>query len=191
MSARPHDDSMTRYVALLRGINVGGNNKISMPVLAGVFRDAGFEDVSTYINSGNVVFSGPGARKAGSTRMLETLLERAIAESLGMTIPVLVRSQTELAAVVSAAPTGFGRGAEHRWDAMFVKQPRTTEEAFAALPTLAEGVDRAWPGPGVVYFARLDALRTKSRMNRIVGSPIYADLSVRTWGTVTKLLSLL
>ena len=56
---------------------------------------------------------------------------------------------------------------------------------------LRDGVDRAWPGRGVVYFERLSAQRTKSRMSSIVGTPEYSNMTIRSWNTTTKLLALL
>jgi uncharacterized protein (DUF1697 family) len=56
---------------------------------------------------------------------------------------------------------------------------------------LRDGVDQAWPGRGVVYFQRLSAKRTMSRMSRIVGTPEYANMTIRNWSTTTKLLALL
>ena len=56
---------------------------------------------------------------------------------------------------------------------------------------LKQGVDRAWRGKGVVYFTRLAAKATSSRMSRIVGTPEYQDMTIRSWGTTTKLLALM
>src|SRR5690242_11500838 len=90
-------DTSERYVALLRGINVGGNNRIVMKELAEAFRQAGYAEVSTYINSGNVLFS---ADEAPTPEVLEAV----ITDAFGLDIPVLVRSHDEIAAVVAQAP---------------------------------------------------------------------------------------
>jgi uncharacterized protein (DUF1697 family) len=88
--------AMPRQVALLRGINVGPGNRVGMAPLREVFTELGFSDVATYVNSGNVVFSG---RRAGVAK-----IERAVAERFGFDVPVVLRTRDELAATVAANP---------------------------------------------------------------------------------------
>ena len=99
---------MPRYVALLRGINVGGKNPIPMPALKACFEDAGFEDVGTYIQSGNVVFTGPSSSQAALTDRVERTIRKAFAH---YEASVVVKSRSQMRAVVDKAPKGFGRGA--------------------------------------------------------------------------------
>ena len=104
---------MTTYVALLRGINVGGKNLIRMPALKACFEENGFEDVSTYIQSGNVLFSTSG-RAAELTDRIEAML----AEAFDYVPTVVVRSQRQMQGVVAGAPKGFGtQPAKYRYDA--------------------------------------------------------------------------
>ena len=94
----------TTYVALLRGINVGGRNRILMVDLRACFESAGYLDVRTYIQSGNVVFrSGGGDRVA-----LTEAIERSLAEAFDYGATVVIRDLDEMRAVVEAAPHGFG-----------------------------------------------------------------------------------
>ena len=90
---------MTSYVALLRGINVGGSNKVPMADLRVMFAANGFADAQTYIQSGNVVFSATATEAA-----LVHTLEDAVAKTFSLQIPVLVRSKAQLAAVLAADP---------------------------------------------------------------------------------------
>jgi uncharacterized protein (DUF1697 family) len=177
---------MTDYVALLRGINVGGRNAVPMKELAPCLEAAGHAHVTTYIQSGNVLFSADDADPRG----LETDLEQRIEAQFGFPVPVVVRSAAEFRATVAAAPPGFG-GPDHRCDVIFLKHPLAADEAFAALPTPREGVDQSWIGPGALYFARLTALATKSRLSAIASSPIYPRITIRNWNTTTKLVALL
>ncbi|MFL5963028.1 MAG: DUF1697 domain-containing protein [Gaiellaceae bacterium] len=87
---------MTRQIALLRGVNVGGNKRVEMARLRKLLEELGYRDVRTYVNSGNVVFSGP--------RRSEKHLEQAIATALGFNVPVVLRSRDELADIVDANP---------------------------------------------------------------------------------------
>jgi uncharacterized protein (DUF1697 family) len=175
-----------RYVALLRGINVGGKNKIPMAELREVFEQAGHADVASYIQSGQVVFSSADPRSG-----LEAALEAAITERFALSIPVVVVSHAELRSVVESAPKGFGQSPDtFHSDVVFLKKPLTPAKAMEVV-RLREGVDHVWSGTRVLYFARLSEQRTRSLMGRIVGTPPYALMTIRSWATTTKLLSMM
>ena len=176
----------TQYVTLLRGINVGGRNKVPMAELRVAFEDAGYADVRTYIQSGNVLFGSNAPR--GS---LEVDIEKMLERHLGYPLVVVVRSHAQLRSVVANAPAGFGAKPDtYHSDAIFLRAPLTPAQVMKIVK-LRDGVDQAWPGKGVVYFARLCAQRTKSRMSSIVGTPEYSNMTIRNWATTTKLLALL
>jgi uncharacterized protein (DUF1697 family) len=175
------------YVALLRGINVGGKNLIKMPALKGAFEDDGFEDVATFIQSGNVLFTAPGSRAAELTRRIETML----AEVFDHVPTVVVRNGKQMRAIVDGAPKGFGEApAKYRYDVIFLKEPLVAKVAMKSVPTRPD-VDEVHPGPGVLYASRLTAKATQSRLNKIVSSPIYPSVTIRNWNTTTKLLSMM
>jgi uncharacterized protein (DUF1697 family) len=175
-----------RYLALLRGINVGGKNLIAMADLRSAFVTAGFDDVSTYIASGNVLFrtERPGAS-------LQDEIEGMLRKRFGIPLVVVVRSHRQLRAVVAKAPADFLAltGTHHR-DAVFLRSPLTSPQAMKVV-RLRDGVDQAWAGAGVVYFARLSAERQRSLMSKIVGTPAYQLMTIRSWSTTTRLLTLL
>src|SRR5690554_6533315 len=179
-------EPMASHVALLRGINVGGNNLIRMPALAECFRDAGYLDVRTYIQSGNVLFG----TDRGAGPELEDAIERNLVERFGLPILVVVRSREELAATVAAAPADHGAEGL-RSDVIFLKHPLTAEEVYPQLPLPREGVDSVALGPAAIYFSRVAAQATKSRMNRIVSLPSYRQMTIRNWRTTTRLLEML
>lgn len=175
-----------RYVALIRGINVGGKNLVLMHDLRGVFTDAGYDDVRTYIQSGNVVFESDRSRHD-----LADHLEAEIERALGLELVVVVRSHRELRGVVDSAPPGFGGspGVYHS-DVIFLKDGLTTEAAMEVVAT-RDGVDQVWTGTGVLYFARLSAERTKSKLSSIMGTEAYRSMTIRNWNTTTRLLAML
>src|SRR5919109_2677730 len=179
---------MPRYVALLRGINVGGKNLIPMPALKAAFEAAGLKDVRTYIQSGNVLFSAP----AGGQAELTDRVQRSIRSAFDhYDASVVLRSRSQMRAIVEKAPTGFGtEPSKYRYDVIFLKPPLTAKAAAKEVPQ-KEGVDRLWPGTGVLYTSRLDSRATSSRLNRIVGTPVYKSMTIRNWNTTTKLLELL
>jgi uncharacterized protein (DUF1697 family) len=93
---------MTRHIALLRGINVGGHNKVPMAQLRSALEAAGFDDVKTYVQSGNVALSAAERSPAKVARAVE----KAIADAFGFDIAVVVRSRDEIAALVAEDPLG-------------------------------------------------------------------------------------
>ena len=94
-------------------------------------------------------------------------------------------------ATVEKAPKGFGSAPDdYRYDVLFLKPPLTPAKAMKVI-RVRDGVDTATAGPGAIYFSRLVSRITQTHLNKIVGSPIYANLTIRNWNTTTKLLALL
>ena len=175
-----------RYVALLRGINVGGNNLIKMLDLRDSFAKMGFTDVETYIQSGNVVFSSKLTNKSKLTDMIE----KALSDAFSYQSRVVVVSGSELERVVAQAPKGFGSDmAQYRYDVLFVKEPLSPSEALADVPT-TPGVDAAHAGDHAIYFRRLVSKATQSKLNKLVQRPVYKNITIRNWNTTTKLLEI-
>src|SRR5512145_1736897 len=108
---------MSRYVVLLRGVNVGGKNLIGMPALKAAFEAQGFTDVVTYIQSGNVVVSSSERGNALLPR-----IEAGLSKAFNYTATVVLLSRTQLRRVIESAPAGFGeRPALHRYDVLFLR----------------------------------------------------------------------
>ncbi|MFD6138000.1 DUF1697 domain-containing protein, partial [Isoptericola sp. NPDC060257] len=105
---------------------------------------------------------------------------------LGFAVPTLVRSRDELAAAVEAAPPDHSSDAL-RSEVFFLKHPLTAPEVLAQMPELREGVDAVAPGPGVVYFSRVAAEARRTRITRLMGMPVFRQMTVRTWRTTTRL----
>lgn len=179
---------MNRYLVLLRGINVGGKNKMPMSDLKECLEKEGFSNVSTYIASGNVIFeSDTGAAH------IKTQVEKVLPKYFKLDselVKVLVVDQKQLQAVVDHKPKGFGdQPKKYHSDVIFLIDIKAAEAMTVFSPK--EGVDKIWPGNGVVYSQRLSALRTKSRLNKIMGTPFYKSMTIRNWNTVIKLLHLM
>jgi uncharacterized protein (DUF1697 family) len=174
-------------VVLLRGINVGGKNPVPMARLREVLGELGYKDVVTYIASGNVILSSdhkPDRLK----REIEAALPKAFKLHTEL-VAVLVLTAGQLRAVVADRPKGFGdQPGKYHSDAIFLMDidAAAAMEAFDPRP----GVDTVWPGDGVIYSQRLSAQRTKSRLNKAMGSPLYRSMTIRNWATTTKLAAL-
>ncbi len=175
------------YLALLRGINVGGNNLIKMPDLKSAFQEMQYDNVSTYIQSGNVIFSSPIKDKSLIKNTIETILNRLY----NYTGEVAIITLDELEKVINGAPKNFGqKPAEFRYDVMFLLNPFTPDDALNQLK-LREGVDEAFAGPGVVYFSRLISRAGQSYLSKVVSLPIYKKMTIRNWNTTSRLYSLM
>jgi uncharacterized protein (DUF1697 family) len=178
---------MKQYVTLLRGINVGGNNLIKMTELKACFEAQGFDHITTYIQSGNVLFSADESDQAKLTAEVEDVLSK----TFNYKSRVVVRSHVEMRDIVRHAPKGFGEDpASYRYDVIFLKEPLTASEAMKSVAT-KEGVDQASAGNGVLYFSRLFARATQSYVSRLVSMPVYQNMTIRNWNTTTKLLQMM
>lgn len=177
----------TQYTALLRGINVGGNNIIPMAELRDAVADLGARNVATYIQSGNVLFDGGRATGTTWTKRLET----GLAERFGYQARVMVRSHEEMRAIVHQAPEGFGDAPDDcKYDVLFLSQTLSAPAALEQLRTRPE-VDSVWAGDTVVYFSRVVARASQSYLNKLASMPIYKEITVRNWRTTTTLLRML
>jgi uncharacterized protein (DUF1697 family) len=174
-----------RYLALLRGINVGGKNLVKMADLRAAFEKMGLDEVATYIQSGNVLFRAPRQKR----EELAARIESALSRRFGVELKVVLLTEANLRAVVADAPRGFGWDS-HLCDVVFLRKPLTAKKAFGVLE-MKEGIDRAWAGKGVIYMARLRSRATGSRLNRIASTREYKDMTLRSWNTTRKLLQLM
>jgi uncharacterized protein (DUF1697 family) len=176
-----------QYLALLRGINVGGKNIIKMADLKASFEEMGFSNVITHIQSGNVVFQSDEKDKA----LLTTRIENGLSKRFDFQARVVVVSYKELEAIVHAVPEGFGKDdKKFRYDVIFLKEPLTPKEAMKSV-SVREGVDTAHAGKQALYFSRLISRASQSYLTKIIGLPIYQNMTIRNWNTTTKLLGLM
>jgi len=179
---------MHAYLILLRGINVGGKNKLPMAGLKLFLEEQGCTNVTTYIQSGNVILQSNLDARALSQKIEENLPRKFKLDS--SIVKAVVLTKKELQRIVNNRPTGFGDQPEkYHSDAIFL----IGMKAAQAMPVFSprEGVDQVWPGDGVIYLQRLSAQRTKSRLSKIVGTPAYQCMTIRNWNTTTKLLDML
>ncbi len=175
------------YVALLRGINVGGKNIIKMTDLKACFEAIGLTSVITYIQSGNVVFKSTESNHELLTSKIEASLEKIFNNK----IIVLVVTYNDLREILEHAPKDFGKDPDiYRYDVIFILEPFTPNQAIRDIET-RDGVDRVYLGKKVLYFSRLIERATQSKLSKIVSLPIYKKMTIRNWNTTTKLLALM
>lgn len=179
---------MNTYVILIRGINVGGKNIVPMSELKQCLEGLGFDKVSTFIASGNVILQSRASAADVKARIEQALPKRFKLDSQLVKVSVLTRGQ--LQAVIDNKPDGFGEQPEtYHSDVVFLIDIDPAQARRVFDPR--EGVDTVWTGDGVIYSQRLSALRTKSRLSKVMGTPAYGSMTIRTWNTATKLLELM
>ncbi len=176
---------MQKYVALLRGINVGGKARVEMSRLKAVFEDVGCADVLTYINSGNVVFSDPRKPK-----VLVNVLEAAIEKAFGFGVPIVLRTDSQIAEICNAIPTDWTNDDEQKTDVLFlwneIDNPGILKQ-IAIDPELERVLFVA--GALVWNVARENV--TRGNGMKLVKSDFYQLMTVRNINTVRKLNELL
>ena len=177
--------AMTVYVALLRGINVGGNRKVEMSRLKEIFEGVGTNNVRTYINSGNVIFTDE--RRPGD---LDAVLEKAIEEEFGFHVEVLLRDLDAMRSLVDAIPSEWVNDKTQRTDVWFLWDDHDTPEVMDGL-TIKDGIDEVFYVPGAVVWCADGEKLTRSGRGRVIGTKLYKSLTARNVNSVRKIHSLM
>ncbi|MFB5661303.1 DUF1697 domain-containing protein [Alteribacillus sp. HJP-4] len=174
------------YIALLRGINVGGKNKIDMKLLKHTFEKAGMNDVGTYINTGNIIFSYDGLSKTELSR----ILEEAIHSDFELHIHVVVRSIEDIRGVINAIPATWKNDKDMKSDVMFLWDEIDKESVLENL-VIKPNIDTVKYVPGAILWSVDKKNVTKSGMSKIVGSKIYKQVTIRNVNTARRIYELM
>jgi uncharacterized protein (DUF1697 family) len=175
-----------KYVALLRGINVGGKKLMKMADVRNCLEGRGFKHVTTYIQSGNVLFESDKS----DVDKLTAMMEEAFTTTFGHEVPVFLRSLTQLQKIVTQAPREWRAAKGLRQNVAFLRSPLTSKRAVSEIDP-KPGVDSVKAGDGVVYMSTLMTRLSQSRFPKIVGTAIYADMTIRSYSTCQKILALM
>jgi uncharacterized protein (DUF1697 family) len=178
--------SQTSYVALLRGINVGINNRISMSDLKARFEELGYENVITHGNSGNVIFQAP----VQSSEKLEIQLEKGLEKDFTTPISVMGRSKAEIAKVVEAIPKNWNNDPETKYDIVFLKKEVDDPAIVAKIGPHPSMEDLSYI-PGTLFWTILKKDFPKSNFPKLVGTATYKGMTIRTPNVVRKILDLM
>jgi uncharacterized protein (DUF1697 family) len=174
------------FVALLRGINVGGNNMISMRSLKDSFERMGFTGVVTYINSGNIIFRA----KDSDGRKLEQKIERMLEREYKLGCKVVVRSFAEMAALVKSLPKTWDGDESRKYHVIFLRHSidsRDIVERMNAKPDIEEVVYR----PGTLLWSVKVSDVNRTAMQKLPGQKIFQDMTVRNLNTTKKIYELM
>ena len=174
---------MKQYVAFFRGINVSGKNKIDMSDLKTEFEVLGFTDVSTYLNSGNIVFSS-------ETDRVRDVIENMIADKFGLAIPVYVMELGELKDILSHSPVWWNTGSKDNYDNLiFILSSDTPEEICTLVGEPSEGLETIQIYKNIIFWTfDRKAYQKCNWWKKTAGAGIAEKLTIRTANTVKKLV---
>ncbi|MBM9618553.1 DUF1697 domain-containing protein [Streptomyces zhihengii] len=178
-----------RYAVLLRGINVGGARKVPMARLREVLADLGYDDVVTYLQSGNAVLSAP--TDAGGEEAVAARIEAGIEKAFGFRVETLVRDGAHLRAVADACPFPAAELQGKQLHVTFLSGAPDAER-LAAVDTAALLPEEFRTGDRVLYLYTPDGLG-RSRLAQVLARPsLFQGLvaTTRNWNTVAKLVEM-
>ncbi|MFT3951116.1 MAG: DUF1697 domain-containing protein [Oscillospiraceae bacterium] len=177
---------MTTYLALLRGINVGGNNKIAMPALKKAFEQHGFTGVTTYINSGNLMFDS-----ALDAQAVQAASEVLIASEFGFSVAVGVYSAAELRDALAHAPAWWNSDPASKHNAIFVIPPATAEAVCALVGETKPAYEQVHAYGNVIFWSAPIETFSRTRWSKIVqNKAAYNAITIRNANTFRKLVTL-
>ena len=173
------------YLALLRGIKVGGKNKVDMARLKKTFESNGASEVRTYINSGNVVFRHKRARSR-----LRGVIESAIESEFGFPVRLVLRSLDEMESLTEAIPASWKEDSTMRCYVMFLWE-EVDDPGVLDRVTVKEGLDDVIYHPGALVWRVDRKVLTRSGMMRLTSEGLYKQMTIRNVNTVRKLADMM
>ena len=174
------------FVALLRGVNVGGNNMISMSSLKQSFVELGFMDVSTYINSGNIIFKS----KEADARKLEMKIEKMLLKDYELDSRVVLRSLSEMEKIVKSLPKKWTGDTNWRYNVIFLRHTIDSEKILAELE-VKKDIEEVVYCPGALFWSAQVSELTRTNMLKLSSRKMYQDMTIRNLNTTRKLSELM
>jgi uncharacterized protein (DUF1697 family) len=172
-----------KFLALLRGINVGGKNIISKNSLRQAFEDMGFTNVLTYIQSGNILFRSEDRNTEKHTKKIEEFLS----ERFSFQARAVVLSENQLKSIIKEAPEDWGKNDKFRHRILFTLASANPKDIVEQLNPLRKGIEIVTIGPMVIYSTVARAHLSKSVLRKLPKTPEYQQITVRNHNTVNKL----
>jgi len=177
---------MQKYILLLRGINVGGKNKVSMKELKEALENSGFQDVVTYINSGNIIFSSEDT----DTDFLKKSCKALILEKFNLDILVMIISANELIEALSNAPDWWDVDEGSKHNAIFVIPPTTVDEVLKEVGESQPEYEKVGSFGSVIFWSAPIETFSRTRWSSVARKSVYNSITIRNANTVKKLVAL-
>jgi len=186
MMAQASKSRLKVFVALLRGVNVGGNNMISMSSLKKSFEALGFPHVTTYINSGNIVFT----TKEKDARKLEKRIEQMLSKEYELSSRVVVRSLPEMEQLVKNLPRSWSADSRWRYNVIFLRHSIDSEAILADLPANSD-IEEIVYRPGALLWSAQATEMNRTNLAKLSSRKVFQDMTVRNLNTTKKLCDLM
>jgi uncharacterized protein (DUF1697 family) len=177
---------MTKYIVLLRGINVGGNNKVPMKILKKVFEDISFQNVLTYINSGNIIFETKEQNKS----LLKNKIEKELLKEFNFEIKIVLRDYKNIENLYKKIPKNYENNDEQKTDILFLWEDFDKKESLNLIKINKE-VDNLEYIDGAIIWNVDRKKYSKSGMNKFIGTQVYKNMTARNVNTVRKIYELM
>lgn len=174
------------FVALLRGVNVGGNNMISMRDLKVSFEQMGFKQVTTYINSGNIVFK----TKEPDVRKLEKKIEQLLSKDYNLDSKVVVRKLAEIETLVNSLPRSWGDDSTRSYNVIFLRHTIDSEQLLDEIKT-DNDIEEVVYRPGTLLWSTQKSERDRSQLLKLPSRKVGKEITVRNVNTTRKLHELM
>jgi len=186
MMAQASKSRLKVFVALLRGVNVGGNNMISMSSLKKSFEALGFPHVTTYINSGNIIFT----TKEKDARKLEKRIEQMLSKEYELGSRVVVRSLPEMEQLVKNLPRSWSADSRWRYNVIFLRHSIDSEAILADLPANSD-IEEIVYRPGALLWSAQATEMNRTNLAKLSSRKVFQDMTVRNLNTTKKLCDLM
>ena len=177
---------MIKYIALLRGINVGGKNKLSMKELKKTLEENGFQDVVTYINSGNIIFTSDNL----DIELMKRSFESLIFDKFKLQLSLMIISADELIEALKNAPDWWGTEKESKHNAIFVIPPTTVDEVFTDVGEAKAEYEKVSSFGKIIFWSAPIKTFSRTRWSKITEKSVYDKITIRNSNTVKSLVKL-
>jgi uncharacterized protein (DUF1697 family) len=175
-----------RYIALLRGVNVGGKNKVPMSDLKACFENAGFLNVRTYINSGNVIFDS----EEQSIIKLAERCKEIMKSKFQFPINLALIEVNTLKEALEHAPEWWGDDANSKHNAIFVIQPAAAKEVIEEAGKVKPEYEQIYAYKEIIFWSAPMETFAHTRWSKVAGTKAYENITIRNANTTKKLLEL-
>jgi len=175
------DKNRMKYIALLRGINVGNSKCIDMKTLKTLFEGLGYSEVLTYINSGNVQFNTNETQDK-----IEATIQRILKDSIGEDIKVLIKTKEQLRIIAEKIPDEWKNDEDQKTDVAYLFKSIDRKNIVDELPIKKEYIKVIYVEGALIWNVKRKDYN-KSQLNKIVGQKIYKEMTVRNVNTARYL----
>ncbi|EKJ87560.1 uncharacterized protein (DUF1697 family) [Leptospira meyeri] len=166
-----------KYIALLRGINVGGNRKVEMKKLRSLMESLGYTEVSTYINSGNIIFESED-----DTKTVRFKIEKSFEKVFKFEIPTIVKTEKEMKKIANAIPTEWQNDATQRTDVAYLFPEADSKKIIEELPLKKEFLEIRYQKGALIWNIKRENLN-KSQLAKLISHKLYKAMTIRNVNT--------